>query len=142
MFLRSIIILSIFAHFSAYGMVLVDPMYRKAELALNHYSASLSRNPIVYSLLNVLIHDQQAKAFVSDEAIELALQHIREFDLEINDHTEKIFRQIIYGVDCGPADKDCLSKEQGSARTPSPDTQQRIVAALDNFFEKNQVNEQ
>lgn len=140
MFLQFIIILSIIVHSSAYGRVLVDPMYRKAELALNRYSASLSPNPIVYSLLNVLIHDRQAKAFVSDEAIELALQHIREFDLKINDHNEKILRRIIYGVDCESDDKNCLSNNQDPARTPSPDTKERIVVALDEFFEKNQVN--
>ncbi|CAF1099783.1 unnamed protein product [Adineta steineri] len=119
----------------------VPPNYRKAELTLNRYISSSTFNPIIYSLLNVLVHVKQSKGFITDEAIEMALENIKKFDQETNDHTEPLLREIIYGTNCKPDDKNCSNQNQYQMTEPTPDIKQRIVAALDRFFENNDVDD-
>ncbi|UJR27601.1 hypothetical protein I4U23_008882 [Adineta vaga] len=141
MFLRLIILLTIFGWFSIVDSVPVPSTYRKAELALNDYTAPSSLNPMVHSLLNVLIHVRQARAFISDDAIEMVLENVRTFDHEINGNNEQLLRQIIYHKNCKSDDKDCLSSNQNSVHTPSSDVKQRIILELDKFFETNKMDD-
>jgi hypothetical protein len=141
MFLRTILLLTIFSWLSVDCLVPVPPSYRKAELALNSYISYSSYNPITHSLLNVLIHVKQAKAFISDQAIEMALEHVKKFDQETEENNEPILRQIIYGTNCKSDDKNCLPSNRNRLGSPTPDLKQRIAVALDKFFANNKGND-
>jgi hypothetical protein len=115
-------------------VVPVPPLYRKAELALNRYISAPSYNPVIHSLLNVLIHVKQAKAFISDEAIESALEEVKDFDQNTKINNEQLFRQVIYGRNCKKGDNNCDPSNRRKINPPTPDLKQRIVAELDKFF--------
>lgn len=138
MFLRQVLLLSIFGWFSVNCLAPALPNYRKAEIALNRYNSYSSYNPIVHSLLNVLIHVKKAKAFISDKAIEMALEQVKEFDEKTGENNEPLLRQLIYGTNCNPNDKNCLSSNR---KPPTPDVKQRITIALDKFFANNKAND-
>jgi hypothetical protein len=140
MFLRTILLLTISSWLSVHCLVPLPASYRKAELALNRYISHSSYDPITHSLLNVLIHVKQAKAFISDQAIEMALENIKEFDQETDGNNEPLLRQIIYGINCKFNDKDCLHSNRNQLGSPTPDLKQRISVALDKFFENNKAD--
>ena len=113
------------------------PVYRKAQLALKHYIADPSADPVTHSLLNVLIHDKNARAFTTDQAIEQAINSVKQINEKSNNsYLEKYLRQAVYGLKCNQNGADCVSSvEINNARpTPSTHLKQQIVAALDSFF--------
>jgi hypothetical protein len=134
MFLRICLLALIVGWFSVNGLVPVPPMYRKAELALKRYTSNPSHNPIIYSLLNVFIHDKRARAFISDQAIELALTQVKELDEASQTNNEKLLRQLIYGINCKHTGKNCSLSHRQKINRPTPHIKQQIVLALDKFF--------
>ncbi len=134
MLLRICLLALIFGWFSVNGLVPVPPLYRKAVLALKNYTSNPSFNPITYSLLNVFIHDKQARAFISDQAIELALTQIKELDQTSQTNNEKLLRQLIYGINCKHMGKNCLLSHRQKINRPAPHLKQQIASALDQFF--------
>ena len=80
MLLRIFFFVLIFGWLPVNGIVPVPPIYRKAEVVLKQYKSNPSYNPIIHSLFNAFIHDKRARAFISDQAIELALQQVNELD--------------------------------------------------------------
>ena len=135
MFLRIFCVLLITGWFSVNCVVPVPPKHRKAELALNRYISSPHYHPVIYSLLNVLIHVKQAKAFISDEAINMALGEVKEFDQSTKTNNVKLLCQIIYGRNCKKTANNRVSSNQHKINPLSSDLKQRIVSELDNFFE-------
>ena len=135
MFLRIICVLLITGWFPVSSVVPVPSIYRKAELALNHYMSSPSYNPIIHSLLNVLIHVKRARAFISDEAIDMALNDFKVVDQNTKGNNVQSLRQIIYGKNCKKNSKNCTVSNHRKINPPSQDLKQRIVLELDKFFE-------
>lgn len=135
MFLRIFYVLLIVGWSSVNCVVPVPPIYRKAKLALNRYLSSPSYHPVIYSLLNVLIHVKQAKAFISDEAINMALHEVKELDQSTKTNNVESLRQIIYGRNCKNSANNCTSSNQRKINPPPPDLKQRIISELDKFFE-------
>jgi len=119
MFFRTFCLLIIAGWFQVQCYVTVPSIYRKVEVALQDYSSREDHNPVIFSLLNVLIYDKRAKAFITNEAIEKSLEDIKKF----NEHDEQILREIIYG-------KQILLKEN----EPSIELKEDIQSALDTFF--------
>jgi len=119
MFFRTFCLLIIAGWFQAQCYVTVPSIYKKVEVALQDYSSREDHNPVIFSLLNVLIYDKRAKAFITNEAIEKSLEDIKKF----NEHDEQILREIIYG-------KQILLKEN----EPSIELKEDIQSALDTFF--------
>jgi hypothetical protein len=100
-----------------------------------------SHNPITYSLFNVLIHDKQARPFISDRAITMALEQVKEFDQQRKKNNEKLLRQAIYGINCKRNGNNCLYfNRQKIHRTPQ-DLKQRIVLELDKFFSISNIDD-
>jgi len=141
MFLRILLFSLIFGWFSVNCLVPVPSSYRKAELALKRYMSNPSHNPIIYSLLNVLIHDKQARAFISDKAIEMALEQIKEFDKKTKTNNEKFLRRVIYGINCKHNENDCSPSNQQKTTRPTPKLKQRIILALDKFFANGNIDD-
>ena len=113
----------------------VPPIYRKAESALNRYLSKPASNPVVHSFLNIIIHDKRAKAFASDRAVNMALQHVGELnDATSNGHDEQVLRQLIYGT-------SSKTLTQPQPFKPTADLKEKITAALDNLF-ANKSNEE
>lgn len=67
-------------------------MSQRIELALHHYRSSLNQNPMVDSLLRILVNDRLTKQYMTDEAIQQALDDVKRVDR--ND--EAILRKFIY----------------------------------------------
>jgi hypothetical protein len=134
MFLRIFLFSLIYGWFSVNCLAPVPPVYRKAELALKSYVSNPSHNPVIYSLLNVLIHDKQARAFISDQAIEMALENIKELDQKTKTRNEQLLSQVIYGINCKPNGKNCSSINGRKINRPTPDLEEFIVVALDKYF--------
>jgi hypothetical protein len=134
MLLRICLLAFIVGWFSVNGLVPVPPIYRKAASALKSYTSNPSYNPIVYSLINVFIHDKRARAFISDQALELALTQIKELDQTSQTTNEKLLRQLIYGINCKHAGKNCSLSHRQKINRPAPHLKQQIVLALDKFF--------
>ncbi len=134
MFLRIIFFTLIFCWFSVHGLVPVPPIYRKAELALKRYVSNPLHNPVTHSLLNVLIHDKQARAFISDQAIEMALGQVKEFDQKMKLNNENILRQVVYGIACKRTGNNCATSNRQKINRPTADLKHHIVLALDKFF--------
>ena len=141
MFLRIFFLLFVAGWYSANCYVPVPPIYRKAELALKRYISHPSHNPIIYSLLNVLIHDKQAKAFISDQAIEMALENVKKIDKKSRTNNEQPLRQVIYGKNCQPNDSNCSPANQRKINQPTSDLKQHIMSELDNFFGHTHAND-
>lgn len=137
MVLRVFLILLIPGWLAVNGLVPVPPVYRKAVFALKQYRSYQYHNPLVYSLLNVLIHNKQAKAFVSQEAIELSLDYIRQFDKKMTTNNEQLFRQIIFGTTCKRNDKNCLQSHQQKANLLTPELKEQIILELDKHFQND-----
>ena len=91
MLFRVLCLLTIISYFHVQCYLAVPSIYRKAELALRRYSSNKNHNPVVYSLLNILIHDKRAKAFTSASAIEKSLVDVKQF----NENDEPILRELI-----------------------------------------------
>lgn len=106
----------------------------KAESALNQYRAHPFHDPVIYSLLNVLIHNKQTKAFITDQAIEISLDHIKEFDEQAHTKSEPLLREIIYGSNCVYDPRDCPNGKDRSTFKPSPELTAQISSELDKFF--------
>jgi len=134
MFRPMFLLLLIFGWFSVDCLVPVPPVYRRAEFALKRFMSNPSYNPITYSLLNVLIHDKQARAFISDQAITMALEQVKEFDQQTKTNNEKLLRQAIYGINCKRNRSNCLPFNRQKINRTSQDFKQRIVLELDKFF--------
>jgi hypothetical protein len=96
MFLRIYFPLLIIGWFSVTDLVPVVPIYRKGELALKYYISYPSHNPVIHSLLNVLIHDKQARAFIFDQSIKMALEKIKEFDQKTKTISVSFLRILLF----------------------------------------------
>ena len=108
----------------------VPPIYRKAEGALSRYLSKPASSPVVHSLLNIIIHDKRAKAFTSDRAVNMALQHVG----ELNGNDEQVLRQLIFGA-------NSKTLIQPKPFKPTADVKEKIIAALDNFFVDSSAEE-
>jgi hypothetical protein len=126
MFIRALFLLAITSWFQVNCYVPVAPIYRKAEEALHRYSSNFAHNPVIYSLLNILVHDKQATAFVSDEAIDLSLNEIKKYNVK----DEKVLRQIIHDT------RNPLESSQ-----LSPNVKEQIISALDTFFSNSNTDD-
>ncbi|CAF0955415.1 unnamed protein product [Rotaria sordida] len=102
-------------------------------MGLKLYRSHPLYNPVTYSLLNILIHNKQAKAFVSDEAIEMALDDIKEFDQKAASNNEPLLRQLIYGTYCKSNEKNCVRSNRKKVNHVSSDLAQQISLALDEY---------
>lgn len=107
---------------------------RKAALALKPYRSYPQHNPIVYSLLNVLIHNKQARAFISDKSIDMALDFIKEFDQKSKTNSEPILRQLIYPTSCKTNPMSCLNTNKQKVNYLPPALKERIIEELDKHF--------
>jgi hypothetical protein len=141
MFLRIFFLLLICGCFSVHSLSPVSPAYRKAELALRRYLAQPACNSVIYSLLNVLIHDKQAKAFITEQAIEMALEHVKELDQTAKTNNEQALRQIIYASNCKPNDNNCFPSNHQKTYKPTADLKQHIASALDKLFIDSNVDD-
>jgi len=115
MFFLTFCLLIIAGWFQVQCYVTVPSIYQKGEVALKHYSSRTDHNPVIFSLLNVLIYDKRAKAFITNEAIEKSLEDVKKFD----ENDEEILREIIYGK---------------KGNKPSTELKEDIQSALDTFF--------
>lgn len=116
MLFRSLLLLTIISWFSIQCYVTVPSIYRKAEIALHHYSSQKDHNPVILSLLNVLTYDKRAKAFITNEAIEKSLTDVKKF----NEDDANILRKIIY--------------RKKKFVKPSIELKEDVQSALDTFF--------
>jgi hypothetical protein len=119
----------------------VPTIYRKAELALNRYMSHPFHDPVIHSLLNILIHDKHARAFISDQAIDIALATIKQFDQQTNAHSESLFHEIIYGKRCQQNQSNCKLSNEWEPFKPTPDLKAKITSALDKFFASSTVDD-
>ena len=123
------------------SLVAVPAIDRKAEAALNLYFSHPTHNPVIHSLLNILIHNKQSRAFITDQAIDIALEHMKVFDQQIHVHNEPIFREVIYGKRCPSAHPDCLIEKDWPYYQPTTDLQEKISTVLDKFFASSTLDE-
>lgn len=122
-------------------LVAVPAIYRKAETALDRYFSQPAHNPVIHSLLNILIHDKQSRAFITDQAIDIALEHMKVFDQQIHTQNEPIFREIIYGKPCTSDHPDCLTEKDWPYFQPTSDLKDKISSVLDKFFASSTLEE-
>ncbi|CAF1955689.1 unnamed protein product [Rotaria magnacalcarata] len=141
MFLRIFCLLFIPSCLLVNAVFSAPPIYQKAAMGLNFYRSYASHNPLVYSLLNILIHNKQAKAFISDRAIEMALDDIQELDQKTGKNNEKLFRELIYGKICKPPGSNCVNSNGPKPTRLSPELTQRIITSLDKYFSDDDANE-
>ncbi|CAF3112845.1 unnamed protein product [Rotaria socialis] len=116
-------------------------IYRKAAVGLKFYRSYASHNPLVYSLLNILIHNKHAKAFISDQAIEMALNDLKELDQKTGKKNEELFRELIYGKICKPSDNNCVNSNRSTPTRLSPELAQRIITSLDKYVSSDGANQ-
>jgi hypothetical protein len=119
MLFRIFCLLTIAGWFQVQCYVTVPSIYRKAEMALHHYSSHIGHNPVIFSLLNVLVYDKRARAFITDGAIEKSLEDVK----KINKNDEQILRRIIY-----------RRKNLEKVNKLSVESKENIESALDTFF--------
>lgn len=129
MLFRTFCLFIIFCWFPVQCYVPIPSIYRKVETALHDYSSHQDHNPIIYSLLNVLIYDKRAKAFITPEAIEKSLEDVKKF----NENDAKILRKLIYGANDTPLK---------SNNKPAAELKEDIELALDTFFSKSGLDDQ
>ncbi|CAF2420312.1 unnamed protein product [Rotaria sp. Silwood2] len=103
-------------------------------MGLKLYRSSSLYNPVVYSLLNILIHNKRAKAFVSEQAIEMALDEMKEFDQQTASNNEQLLRQLIYGTYCKNNENNCFRSNRNKINPITSDLAQRIALTLDDYF--------
>lgn len=116
--------------------------YQQAEVALKRYTLNPAHNPIVHSLFNVYVHDKRGRAFISDDAMELALMQIKELDSISKSNVEKTLREFIHAVNCRRLGKNCQPAHRQKINRLTPDVKQKIVVALDNFFENGNFEDE
>jgi hypothetical protein len=126
MFFRIFCLLTITAWVQVQCYVPVPSIYQKVETALHHYSSHPEHNPVIFSLLNVLVYGKHAKAFITPEAIEISLKDVKKF----HENDEEILREIIYGK-TKPAKSNRLSSA----------LEDNIQSALDTFFSQPNVGD-
>ncbi|CAF0720823.1 unnamed protein product [Adineta ricciae] len=119
MWFRTFCLLTLTIYLEVHCYVPVPRIYRQVELALRHYSTNTDHNPIIHSLLNVLVHDKRAKAFVTDQAIEKSLEDVKKF----NRKDEHVLRRLLYGTKILPSNKKLPTVLEES-----------IESALNTFF--------
>lgn len=119
MFIGVIGLLTIIGWYEVQCYVPVPSIYREANQAIRDYAFQTEANPVVYSLLNVLIHDKRAKAFINNEAVEQVLNEVKKF----NPKDEEILRSVIFG-----------EQSPGESIELSDELKQRVQSALDAFF--------
>lgn len=117
--------------------------YQQAEVALKRYTLNPAYNPIIHSLFNVYVHDKRGRAFISDDAIELALIQIKELDQISKSNVEKTLREFIHAVNCRRLGKNCQSSShRQKINRLTPDVKQKIVVALDDFFQNGNFDDE
>ena len=126
MFFRILCLCTVIGLFQVQCYVTVPPIYRDAGRALQHYSSEVEHDPVIFSLLNILVHDKRAKAFTTDQAIERALTDVKKHNAD----DEDVLRTIIYQK------KSALKPNQ-----VSKELKQDIQAALDTFFSHPNVDD-
>ncbi len=126
MFFRTLCLLTIMGYLQVQCYVPVPLLYRKVEAAIRRYSSNMSHNPVIHSLLNALVYDKQAKAFITDEAIETSLKDVK----KINEKDEPILREFIYGT-----------KTSLQSTTLTADLKEDVESALDTFFSHPNVDD-
>ena len=126
MFFRTLGLLTMIGWFEIQCYVPVPSIYREADQALRHYSFQPDHNPLIYSLLTILVYDKRAKAFINEQIIEQALNDVQKF----NRQDDEILRTVIYG-------------EQSSMKSPelSDELKQGVQLALDVFFSDANVDD-
>ena len=126
MFFRILCLFTVIGLFQVQCYVTVPPVYRDAERALQRYSSDAQHDPVIFSLLNVLVHDKRAKAFTTDQAIERALTDVKRFNAD----DEDVLRTIIFQK------KSSLKPNQ-----VSKELKQDIQTALETFFSHPNVDD-
>ncbi|UJR21686.1 hypothetical protein I4U23_024763 [Adineta vaga] len=119
MLFRTLWLLIITSYLQVQCYIPVSSVHKKVDIALRRYSSNIDSNPIVHSLLNVLVHDKRAKAFVTNEAIEKSLEDVKKF----NKKDESVLRRLIY-------ETRILSPTQKLSTV----LEENIESALDTFF--------
>lgn len=121
MFLHVLGLVTIFGCLQVQSYVPVPASYKKIYAALDRYSSNPTHNPIIYSLLTVLVYDKRSKAFITDDALELALEDVK----RINVNDERILRKFFSS-----------SKSQWKNEKVPAELSENIETALDIFFSK------
>lgn len=100
-----------------HSFIQVPKVYRKMDVLLQRYAADPNSNPIVHSLLNVLVYDKRARAFISERAIQTSLNEIGKW----NRKDEQTLRKFL--------DKTRVSPPQLSSQVKD-----QLTEVLDKFF--------
>ena len=116
---RLLYFVTILGWFQTHGYVSVPIIYRKADDALRRYASTADFNPLVHSLVNVLVYDKRAEAFITTQVVEECLKEIGKW----NEDDELLLRQIIYG-----------STNTFHLNTPSSKLREHLMSALDRFL--------
>lgn len=123
---RLLYFVTILGWFQTHGYVPVPIIYRKADDALRRYASKADFNPLVHSLVNVLVYDKRAEAFITAEVVEQCLKAIGKW----NENDELLLRQIIYG-----------RTNTFHSNTPSSKLREYIVSALDRFLTHEKMDD-
>ena len=126
MFFRVLCLLTVVSWFEVQCYVTVPAIYQNADRALQHYSSKIEHDPVIYSLLNVLVHDKRAKAFITDQAIERALTDVKKHNAD----DEDVLRGLIY-----------QPKSLSKSNHLSKELKQDIQSALETFFAHSNVDD-
>lgn len=100
-----------------HSFIQVPKLYRKMDVLLQRYAADPKSNPIVHSLLNVLIYDKRARAFISERAIQTSLEEIGKW----NRKDEETLRKFLDRTRVAPPPLSSKVKDQ-------------VAEVLDKFF--------
>jgi predicted DNA-binding protein (UPF0278 family) len=105
------------------GYVTVPAIYRQADEALRRYGCRNDANPYIHALLNVLVYDKRAQAFVAPTVVESSLAEIS----RSNKTDGKILHELIY---------DHFNDEE-----LSDELKEEIIQSLDTFFDASSPDE-
>ena len=100
-----------------HSFIQVPKIYRKMDVLLQRYAADPKSNPLVHSLLNVLIYDKRARAFISERAIETSVEEISKWNRKDGEALRKFL-------------------DRGRVIPPplSSDVKDQVADVLDQFF--------
>jgi hypothetical protein len=141
MFVRIATFLLLVQVFAITGYVSIPRALRKVDTALQRYYQHPSHNPLVHSLLNILVHDRKSRAFITEDAIRMALEEIRTFDQTYRTQLEPALRDAVFGKPCQSQSNRCATPLQANTFRPTPELKEKIADALDDFFADPSIHE-
>jgi len=119
-------LLTTFTFLYVHCYIPVPIIYQKAESALTRYSSQIEHSPVIFSLLNVIIHDKLTRPFIVNQAIETCLADVKKF----NSDDEEILRDFIYNY-----------QQPILTSTPTNKLKNEIQSALDLFFSEEDLDD-